>query len=605
MGSLDPIVSSAVEECRYSMESRDYNREGGHKAAEDTPRKILKEFPTASPALIPPKRSDFQGSATPGRQSAGNPTPRKILRGYPQEATPIPTNASEVDSQLSPDPTPRKLIKGLMNSHGTPLRYEDPAKELIKSFPAAQTVSLSDSRDMSLEDAHFSAQAHRDLIKKGSFQDYSPKIVDGTFTLGPLKATTAKDLIRGFQTAENGVVEDSREWSSEDAEFNKESLMELVKKESFQDCFPQIIDGTFTLGLATHTLHVSIENASEFSSNTDEFVLELPIEDSPEKVVYGEEFDEHKSQQSTKLIDHSNHSNTNIRSGIYDDVNASRHTEESFGLTGFSFDRNSIPPPPLPLPSHSPISKRSSPSPSSNRQKKSLIVMTHTSDQTSNRSPIASPSTPYGSHPATPITASHPQSPSISVAIPWTSSNDRLHLSSTEKNNVHLDQSLNETISETSTSSSEGDSGSETDSSDDGTDLSRSGVSSTTMTECVHAVAQTPFLPPPPPVIDLSTPPTTLPPPPVSLSSSQPIPPLPQSAPISLYKRSSSYINHMAFLDFVDITLHLLNIVLWLLILLSIIACLMLVYIRHLLLTSEEESIMMFGIEISPAIIAL
>jgi hypothetical protein len=61
----------------------------------------------------------------------------------------------------------------------------------------------------------------------------------------------------------------------------------------------------------------------------------------------------------------------------------------------------------------------------------------------------------------------------------------------------------------------------------------------------------------------------------------------------------------MAFLDLVEILLHLLNCLLLLLVLLSLLACLLLVYLRHQLLSSEEETISMFGIEISPAMIAL
>lgn len=525
-----------------------------------TPRKVLRDFPSSEPA----KLTQQHALNVPAN---ADPTPRKLLRDYPNPtAATAATTLHSHSSENSVNPTPRKLIKGLMSSKETPTRVEDPAKKIIKAFPASETVALSDSRDMSLEDAQFNAEAHRDLIHKTSFRDCFPQIVDGTFTLGQYLVNTTKDLIKGYVTAENGIVEDTREWSSEDAEFNMKTLKELIEKESFQDYVPRIIDGTFTL----RPRYSPLEDISKFSPNPNDFVLELPIEDNFSNDVCPEE------------------SHSQILSNDVGQPQTDLHSDE-FQTTQHE-NQNSVHPP-LPLPSYSPISKRSTPSPSITRQRKSLFVTTQTGDHSSLRSPTHV--TPFGSHPSTPIDGS------TSSAAVWSISNDSLHRNNSEKKKKGED--LDETVS---SSDSDSDSDSEDDSSDVSTDESQSEVSSASLAND-HG-GRVPFIPPPP--TESSWTPSSLPAPPLppsSSSSDTPMPSLPHSIPILPYKRSNSYANHMAFLDFMDIILHLLNILLWLLILLSIATCLLLVYIRHLLLTSEEESVMMFGIEITPEMIAL
>jgi hypothetical protein len=537
-------------------------------------------------------------------------TPRKLMRGYlsgrqtSNHHTP-PTAATGGGGRgRGNDPTPRKLIRGLMSSTSSPPPLaahlgppttltshssEQPQplrpppsgpQDLIKGFLVSgdSESSFSSSPQLwSADDTEFHARAHQELVENRSFRDQTPKIVDGTFTLSKAKTGSEtregnpKDLIRGFVVSEAKAVTDSREWSAEDEQFNREACEQLLRRPGLKNCFPRIVDGTLTLG--------SLMSPLAPLWSPDAPALSLDVGSQPE------------TETTPLLISQS----PLLFIG-----------EEDRVLTS-----------PLPLPSQSPSmaqARRASRSPSvTARQRKSLVVLTQPGEGSAavarRRShPLPPPS------PSVSITggSSHPASPAaLCVSIPWTSSSDSLHLSSPAAVAAGGDRvefpeqqhgTAGEVLNRSRDSSSASSSTSDSESSEEEGEMTIS-----TIDDSLEEQRAVPFLPPPPTTLSLlpTTRPSNAPPPPAASSTPPLVLPLPVAAPLSPYKRSSLFASHLAFLDLLELALHLVNALLLLLILASVCGCLALVYIRHRLLSSDEESVTLFGLEISPAMIAL
>lgn len=90
--------------------------------------------------------------------------------------------------------------------------------------------------------------------------------------------------------------------------------------------------------------------------------------------------------------------------------------------------------------------------------------------------------------------------------------------------------------------------------------------------------------------------------PPLKPLSLPTLPPIVQKEP---YKHPQSYVSQMAFLDMFDILFHLFNIFLWLAILSSIGILIGIIYVRWVLLTSDNEAVVVLGIRVTPAMLAI